>query len=68
MFCNEGMVLPESRDGAWYGPHTLPCPARRDEAESRAVMKKDCLNFPLSLHEFTKLFFTFKILFDPQAS
>ena len=56
MFCNGGMVLPESRDGAWYGLHILPCPARGDEAASRAVMRKDCLNFPLSLQEFTKLF------------
>lgn len=48
MFCNGEMVLPESRDGGWCGPHTLPCPARRDEAASRAVMKKDCLDFPLS--------------------
>lgn len=43
MFCNGGMVLPEEQDGAWYGPHSLPCPAlpgQRGWGTSRAVMKR----------------------------
>lgn len=67
MFCSGETVLPESRDGGWCGPHSLPHPARSDEAASRAVMKEKIAWIALCLQEFAKLSFTFKILFDLQA-